>query len=107
VLIVGNDVAMRSSIIRMLERANYEVGLAQDGHEAAIRFVPEQVGLVLLDLNLPSRDGWDAFECLTTRYPFVPIIIMMEKPIEARDLLKTVEEVLAEPEGTQPLRLCG
>jgi len=125
VLIVDDDAAVRESIKRVLEAAGYEVGLAQDGEEAVVRFVPEQVDLVLLDLNLPSRNGWDVFEGLTTRYPFVPIIIitgmpdqyptalaagvsaLMEKPIEALELLETIQAVLAEPEEARLRRMCG
>ena len=125
VLIVDDDAAVRQSIKKVLEGAGYAVATASDGEEANVQFVPTQVDLVLLDLNLPIRSGWDVFERLTTRYPFVPIIIitgmpnqyrtalsagagaLMEKPIEVTALLKTMDELLAEPEEARLRRMCG
>ena len=115
VLVVDDDAAVRQSISKVLEEAGYDVATAADGEGAVIRFAPERIDLVLLDLNLPVRSGWDVFERLTTRYPLVPIIIitgmpdqyqtalaagvsaLMEKPIDAPTLLRTMGELLVEP----------
>ena len=125
VLVVDDDVAVRQSVSKVLKGAGYEVAAASDGDQAVVQFVPEQIDLVLLDLNLPVRSGWDVFERLTTRYPFVPIIIitgmpnqyrtalaagasaLMEKPIEVPALLKTMDELFAEPMEARLRRLCG
>jgi CheY-like chemotaxis protein len=125
VLVVDDDTAVRQSVRKVLEGAGYEVAAASDGEEAVVQFVPEQIDLVLLDLNLPLQSGWDVFERLTTRYPFVPVIIitgmsnqyrtalaagasaLMEKPIDVRALLKTMDELLAEPKEARLRRMCG
>ncbi len=125
VLIVDDDAAVRQSVTRVLEAAEYEVAAAADGQEAILRFVPGQIDLVLLDLNLPHQSGWDVFERLTTRYPLVPIIIitglpdqyptalaagasaLMEKPLEVPVLLKTMDELMAEPKEARLRRMCG
>lgn len=125
VFLIDDDASVRESISRVLKVAGYEVMTAADGEEAAIRFVPEQTDLVLLDLNLPSRSGWDVFERLTTQHPVVPVIIitgmpeqyrtalaagvgaLMEKPIEVPVLLKTMDDLLAEPAEARLRRMCG
>ena len=125
VLIVDDDAAVRQSISKVLKGAGYAVAAASDGEEAVVQFVPGQIDLVLLDLNLPLRSGWDVFERVTTRYPFVPVIIitgmsnqygpalaagasaLIEKPIDAPALLKTMEQVLAEPMEARLRRMCG
>lgn len=125
VLIVDDDAAVRQSVSKVLKGAGYAVAAASDGEEAVVQFVPGQIDLVLLDLNLPLRSGWDVFERVTTRYPFVPVIIitgmsnqygtalaagasaLMEKPIDAPALLKTMEELLAEPMEARLRRMCG
>jgi CheY-like chemotaxis protein len=43
----------------------YEVILAKDGREAIERFREEHIDVVLLDINMPVKGGWEAFECLT------------------------------------------
>ncbi len=125
VLVVDDDPAVAKSIKKVLERAGYEVVLARDGREAQTRFVPEQIDLILLDLNLPSESGWDVFERLTTRQPYIPVIIitampnqfamaqaagvgaLVEKPAEVPALLKLIQELLAEPPDARLRRMCG
>jgi len=125
VLIVDDDNAVRESIQRVLEQKGYEVAAVADGEQATARFAPEKIDLVLLDLNLPRGSGWDVFERLTTRYPFVPVIIitgmanqyqtalaagvsaLIEKPVHVPALLKTMGEVLAEPKEARLRRMCG
>ncbi len=125
VLVVDDDPAVAKSIKRVLERAGYDVVLARDGPEAEVRFVPEQIDLVLLDLNLPSESGWDVFERLTMRQPYIPVVIitampnqyamaqaagvgaLVEKPVEVPALLQLMKELLAEPPETRLRRMCG
>jgi CheY-like chemotaxis protein len=125
VLVVDDDDSVRESLKKVLQEAGYDVVLAAGGLEAAMRFEPSQIDLLLLDLNLPNLSGWDVFEHLTTRYPFVPVIIitgmpnqyqtalaagvgaLFEKPVEVPALLKTMEELLAESNEVRLRRLCG
>jgi DNA-binding NtrC family response regulator len=125
VLIVDDDTGVTQSMKRVLQRAGFEVSAAADSEEAIARFAPDETDLLLLDLNLPTRSGWDVFERLTTRCPFVPVIIitgmpnqlptalaagasaLMEKPVEPAALLKTIREVLSEQNTTRLRRLCG
>ena len=125
VLVVDDDESVRESLKKVLEGADYEVVLAGDGLEAAIRFESGRIDLVLLDLNLPDQSGWDVFERLTTQYPFVPVIIitglpnqqrtaraawvgaLFEKPFEVTALLRRMEELLSEPGEVRLERLCG
>ena len=125
VLIVDDDIAVSRSMKRVLEGAGYAVSLAMDSEEAIVQFLPEQTDLLLLDLNLPTRSGWEVFERLTTRCPFVTVIIitgmpnqlptalsagasaLMEKPVDPVQLLETISEVLSEGNETGLRRLCG
>lgn len=125
VLVVDDDDSVRESLKKVLQDAGYEVTLAAGGLEALGRCDLEPIDLVLLDLNLPNQSGWDVFEPLTRDHPFTPIIIitglpnqyptaltagagaLMEKPIEVPALLKTMEELLAEPQEHRLSRLCG
>jgi DNA-binding NtrC family response regulator len=125
VLVVDDDDSVRESLKKVLQDAGYDVVLAAGGLEAATRFEPAEIDLLLLDLNLPNQSGWDLFEHLTTRHPFVPVIIitgmpnqyrtalaagagaLFEKPVEVPTLLKTMEDLLAEPNEQRLRRLCG
>ncbi len=125
VLLVDDDPGVWASIRRVLEDTGYEVAIAADGEEALRQFAPGHIDLVLLDLDLPIRGGWDVFERVTTCCPLVPIIIitglpnqhqvataagvgaLIEKPIEVSTLLQTMKELLAEPNEARLRRMCG
>ena len=125
ILVVDDDESVRAAVRNVLEGAGYNVVIAADAEEAVVRFTPEQIDLVLLDLNLPVRSGWEAFEQLTTQHPTTPVIIitgmpdqyrtaqaagvgaLIEKPIEVPPLLQTIEALLAEPCEARLRRLCG
>jgi CheY-like chemotaxis protein len=83
------------------------------------------VDLVLLDLRMPVRDGWAAFERLTTTNPLIPIVMItarpdqyplavaagvaafMEKPLDLPLLIRAIDELLVEPVEQRLSRLAG
>jgi CheY-like chemotaxis protein len=125
VLVVDDDDSVRESSKRVLEGAGYQVMLAADGQAAIDQFSAHPIDVLILDLNLPIRDGWDAFEELTRANPFIPTIIitgmanqydlavaagagaLLEKPIEPPLLLRTIEELLIESNEKRLRRVCG
>ena len=38
------------------------------------------IDLVLLDLNMPIKNGWDAFEQLTSENPMLAVIVITARP---------------------------
>jgi len=125
VLVVDDDWSVRESVRRVLQDAGYEVVLASDGREALHQFARQQIDLLVLDLGLPIKNGWDIFERITSENPVLPIIVitgqseqyevavaagvgaLMEKPLDALQLLHTIRELLAEPREVRLHRLCG
>lgn len=125
VLIVDEDASVRESVRKVLEDAGYQVALAANSREAVEQFESGRVDLLLLDIGLPVKNGWAAFERITNEAPLLPIIIvtgqasqhdlavaagvgaLMEKPLEVTALLKTMQELLAEPMEARLHRLCG
>ena len=125
VLIVDDDAAIRESLRKLLQAEGYEVVLATNGQEGLDLFGPTQIDLVLLDLNLPAKSGWDLFERFTSLNPLLPVIVitgrnnqyrlaaaagvgaLMEKPLDVPLLLRTISEMLAEPAEARLKRLVG
>jgi DNA-binding response OmpR family regulator len=125
VLIVDDDAPIRESLRKVLEAEGYEAVLAADGQEGLERFDPERIDLLLLDLNLPARSGWDLFERITSINPLLPIIMitgrdnqwelasaagvgaLMEKPLDVPFLLQTMTALLAEPAEVRLNRVAG
>ena len=125
VLVVDDDASVRESVSKVLNEEGYNAVLAADGNEALKQFATHKIDLLLLDLGLPIKSGWDVFEQITAENPFVPIIIitgqadqyrvasaagvgaLMEKPLDVPQLLQTIQDLLAEPKETRLRRLCG
>lgn len=57
ILIVEDDFASRSLLVSYLEQAGYRVSETAQADDLVTRVEQEQINLVLLDINLPGKDG--------------------------------------------------
>jgi DNA-binding response OmpR family regulator len=123
ILLADDDAEVRQMLGRVLESENYDVVPAKTGRETAAKFVADVPDLVLLDLNMPILDGWDAYDLMNRTHPFVPVIIitarphqyehaaelgvdaLMEKPLNLPLLLATIANLLAESEAERVQQL--
>ena len=114
-LIVDGDTSVRESLGRALQMENYHVVLAANGAEALEKYSTGYIDLVLLDLNIPVKSGWDVFERMTALNPSLPVVIitarsdqyklacvagasaLMEKPLSLPVLLNTITKLMQEP----------
>ncbi len=60
ILIVEDNEMNREVLRRRLERRGYMVYLAENGEEAIAQATGQSPDLILMDLNLPILDGWEA-----------------------------------------------
>lgn len=60
VLLVEDNEVNRDMLVRRLKRAGHRVVTAGDGEAALTAMKAEQPGVVLMDMNLPVKDGWTA-----------------------------------------------
>ncbi len=58
ILIIDDDSAVSESIRAYFENEGYEVKIAQDGSEGVSFFRMYEPDIVLLDIMLPKKDGW-------------------------------------------------
>jgi DNA-binding response OmpR family regulator len=123
ILLADDDSGVRQMVGRVLESEHYDVVTAGTGREAAAKFLTNLPDLVLLDLNMPDQDGWEAFDLMADRRPYVPVIVitarphqyeravdygidaLMEKPLNLPLLLNTIADLLAESKIDRAQRL--
>jgi DNA-binding response OmpR family regulator len=125
ILLVDDDVTVRDSLNAVLASEGFEVVPAENGQRALDLALQSAFDLVLLDLNMPVKNGWDTFEQLTREHPLLPVIIvtarpnqlftalgagvgaLLEKPMDIPMLLRTIAKLLAESAEQRLGRLAG
>jgi len=114
-LVVDDDSSVRESLALALHSEDFEVVTASNGREALERYFEGYIDLVLLDLNMPVKNGWDTFERLTALNPYLPVILItarldqrglaavagasaiMEKPLNISVLIHAMNRLVEEP----------
>ena len=76
VMIVEDEAPLRRIIARNLTGRGVLVEEAGTAEEAVSKVLAEQPDLVLLDVNLPDRSGWDVLRDLSCRGVEVPVIVV-------------------------------
>jgi two-component system, NtrC family, nitrogen regulation response regulator NtrX len=115
ILLVDDERSIRESLSKILRAENYEVVLAENGGEAIAKHGADRIDLLILDLNMPVKDGWATLEWLAEINPLLPVVIitgrsnqrtlaettradaLMEKPLDVPLLLQTIRELMEEP----------
>ena len=114
VLIIDDERSVREALGKLFRNAGYATLLAANGAEAAALHEEHHPDAVLLDLNMPVMNGWEAFEKISTMHPLTPVVIitgrpgqfelaaaarvgaLMEKPLDVPLLLETVRRLIEE-----------
>jgi CheY-like chemotaxis protein len=125
VLLVDDDRSVLDALGTVIASEGFDVVRAADGREAVEKFRWQPIDIVLLDLNMPVRGGWETLERLTTINPLLPVIIitarpdaypvamatgvaaLMQKPLDIPLLLEAMRELLAEPTTDRLSRIAG
>lgn len=62
ILVVEDETMTREGIVEYLDQKGYEVTFVEDGQEAITRFQQEPFDAVLLDVMLPSKNGFEVLK---------------------------------------------
>src|SRR5262249_15529641 len=92
ILVADDNAANRDILQTRLTRQGYEVLTATDGEEALAVAREHQPDLILLDVMMPKRDGFEVCRVLKAddALPFMPIILVTAKS-ETRDIVAGLE----------------
>jgi len=124
ILLAEDSLVNQKLAIGLLERAGHKVVPVNNGREAVAMFRSQPFDLVLMDVQMPEMDGFEAAAAIRAGEKqsgaHVPIVAMtahamqgdrqrcldagmdayVAKPVRADDLFATIENVLATPQGT-------
>lgn len=117
VLVADDDESVRESLRKLLHGEGYQVIAVANGAEAVetFRLEQNQIELLLVDLNMPLKNGWATLDRLLEVNPSLPVFIvtgqpnqsemaeaagvsaLVEKPIDVPALLLLIQKLLAGP----------
>jgi DNA-binding response OmpR family regulator len=124
ILIVEDDDAIATGLALNLKLAGHRTAIARDGDDAIAQALANELELVLLDINLPKRNGLEVLASLRAADNLVPVIVLsardgefdkvaalrlgaddyVTKPFALAELLARIDAVLrrAQPPSTPP-----
>lgn len=103
ILVVEDEEPILMGLRDNLEMEGYEVEVAMDGNEALVVADAFQPHLVLLDLMLPGKSGFEVCRYLRRKFPQVHVIMLTAKGDEPSKI--TGLEVGADDYVTKPFSL--
>jgi CheY-like chemotaxis protein len=74
VLVVDDEPGMRETLVDILEQSGYDVSAASDGQDALDVIYTRDVDVVVMDVQMPNRDGVSVLQQLS---PPPPAVIMV------------------------------
>ncbi len=119
ILVIDDDPQVLSMLVETLQREGYEVDGAADGRVALQALREEPADLVITDIVMPEMEGIEVIQELRRSFPQVKVIAIsgggrgdpqtylqlagklgaqswFVKPVDRRELLKTVGALLGE-----------
>jgi DNA-binding NtrC family response regulator len=76
ILVIDDDVSIRELLRQVLEREDHAVSEAADGHQAMLQTQESRFDLIITDILMPERDGFEVIRQVTRRNPQVKIIAL-------------------------------
>jgi CheY-like chemotaxis protein len=118
ILVLENYLPTSQGLALVLQRAGCEVDLVATDRAALAALAHRTYGMLLMDLDIPTGDGWHVLEALQTTPRLVPIVAMLEsgdsrqrhartlgvhiilpKPVRKAALLAALLAILGDPDG--------
>lgn len=92
ILVVDDDRSIAKVLSTYLEKSGFQTLLAYDGETALHQLRRERPDLVLLDLMMPNRDGWEVTKIIRSDKTLVATpIIMLTARVEDTDKIVGLE----------------
>lgn len=79
ILVADDTRAIRRALVILLEEAGHSVRLATDGEEALAEWRRKRPDMILLDVMMPKRNGYQVLAQIRRADPALPIIFLSAK----------------------------
>jgi DNA-binding NtrC family response regulator len=76
ILVVDDEAVMRNLLLKILEQEGYQITLASTYDEAIAHLNQKQFELVLADVKMPGKNGFDLLQDIKANWPRTAVIMM-------------------------------
>jgi CheY-like chemotaxis protein len=76
ILVVDDELSIRSTVAFLLLSEGYSVDTAEDGFDALLRMKTTLPDLIISDLNMPHMSGFEFLSVVRRRFPQVLVLAM-------------------------------
>ena len=107
ILIVEDDAAIREGLELNLSLEGHLCGTAADGEQAIVALERQPFDLVLLDVMLPGRNGFEVLRTIRSTRPELPVLLLTARAEEADKILGLelgADDYIVKPFGLGELR---
>jgi len=105
IMIVDDDPNIRELICVLLKNESFSVCEAKNGRDALLQITKENPDLIILDIMMPSMDGYELCRSLRKYYENMPIIMLTAKaelPSKVKGFELGADDYLTKPfEGAE------
>ncbi len=106
ILIVEDETAILTGLVDLLQGEGYQVCTAVDGLKALDLYNQEQPALILLDIMIPEKSGYDVCREIRKNDPLTPIIILTARGQEVDKVIGLelgADDYIVKPFGVNEL----
>jgi DNA-binding response OmpR family regulator len=82
ILVAEDDANIRDGLVDTLGSEGYVADAARDGEEALALFLKRSYDLVILDIMMPGRSGYDVCRAIRARDADVPVLMLTARSAE-------------------------
>ena len=91
ILIAEDDTKFAKILQKVFNENGFDTYLAEDGLEAIHLHQKRNPSILLMDIEMPQRNGWEVLEAVRKKDKTVPVVIMSGHKISEEDSLKSYE----------------
>ena len=106
ILVAEDDENIRTGLVDTLESEGYRATPAQDGKQALELFAAEAFDLVLLDIMMPEKSGYDVCRSIRSQDEEIPVIMLTAKGEEVDKVIGLqlgADDYITKPFGVHEL----
>ena len=106
ILVAEDDDNIRTGLVDTLESEGYRVTPAIDGKQAIDLFTPEDFDLILLDIMMPEKSGYDVCRAVRALKEDIPVIMLTAKGEEIDKVIGLqlgADDYITKPFGVREL----